>query len=316
MMVSISSSNVLDRPLVERVAAGLFTSPGLVEKDWHVTRALAVLARFDHGAAAPAFGGGTSLSKGWGLIKRFSEDIDFKVAMPAAASRSKARNERSDYRERILAALMEAEFTLDGEPMKRDESQFFSLNLFYPSLFVTGRGLRPHLRVEMTLTAPALPPIARPIGPLIGMAERKPPEVPAFPCVDPVETAADKLSALAWRVHARRRGSDKDDPTIIRHLHDLAALKETVAASDGFADLVRKAAAGDVGRGGEATASIASATILSGMLEKLTDDKLWAGEYQDYVDGVSFARPAERIGFDQALAAVRDLVERLKAERR
>jgi hypothetical protein len=150
MMVSTSSLNVLDRPLVERIAAGLLTSPGLVEKDWHVTRALGVLARFDHGAAVPAFGGGTSLSKGWGLIKRFSEDIDFKVAMPVAASRSKARNERSDYRERILTALTEAEFTLDGEPVKRDESQFFSVNLFYPSLFVAGPGLRPHLRVVMT----------------------------------------------------------------------------------------------------------------------------------------------------------------------
>jgi hypothetical protein len=306
--VSTSSLNARDRLLVERVAAGLLTSPGLVEKDWHVTRALAVLARFDHGAAAPAFGGGTSLSKGWGLIKRFSEDIDFKVAMPVAASRSKARNERSDYRERILAALAEAEFTLDGEPMKRDESQFFSVNLFYPSLFVTGPGLRPHLRVEMTLTPPTLPPVARPIGSLIGMAERKPPEIPAFPCVDPVETAADKLSALAWRVHARQRGSVKDDPTIIRHLHDLAALRETVAASGGFADLVRDAAAGDAGRAGEGTASIAAATLLSGMLEKLTDDKLWAGEYEDYVDAVSFARPAERISFDAALAAVRDLV--------
>jgi Nucleotidyl transferase AbiEii toxin, Type IV TA system len=195
----------------------------------------------------------------------------------AASRRSRrARNERSDYCERILAALTEAEFTLDGEPMKRDESQFFSVNLFYPSLFVTGPGLRPHLRVEMTLTPPTLPPVARPIGSLIGMTERKPPEVPAFPCVDPVETAADKLSALAWRVHARQRGSDKDNPTIIRHLHDLAALRETVAASSGFADLVRHAAAGDVGRGGEATASIAPATLLSSMLDKLGADKLWA----------------------------------------
>jgi hypothetical protein len=63
-------------------------------------------------------------------------------------------------------------------------------------------------------------------------------------------------------------------PTTIRHLHDLAALRQTVAAS--------------------------------GMLEKLTDDKLWTGEYEDYVDAVSFARLAERIGFDAALAAVRD----------
>jgi Nucleotidyl transferase AbiEii toxin, Type IV TA system len=78
--------NVLDRHLVERVAAALLTSPGLVEKDWHVTRAIGVLASHDHGAAVPAFGGGTSLSKGWGLIKRFSED--WSSALVAAVARS------------------------------------------------------------------------------------------------------------------------------------------------------------------------------------------------------------------------------------
>ena len=74
---------MLDRRLVEDVAAG-FSPTRLVEKDWHVTRAIGVLAALDHGGAVPAFGGGTSLSKAWGLIKRFSEDIDFKVAMPPA----------------------------------------------------------------------------------------------------------------------------------------------------------------------------------------------------------------------------------------
>jgi hypothetical protein len=66
MMVFTSSLNVLDQRLVERVDANLLTSPGLVEKDWHVTRALAVLAAFEHVGAIPASGGGTSLSKGWG----------------------------------------------------------------------------------------------------------------------------------------------------------------------------------------------------------------------------------------------------------
>jgi predicted nucleotidyltransferase component of viral defense system len=113
---------VLDRRLVEDVASRLDADAGLVEKDWHVTRAIGVLASYDHGAAIPAFGGGTSLSKGWGLIKRFSEDIDFKVAMPAAVSRNKAKNERTAYRKRILAALTDAGFILAGEPAKRDES--------------------------------------------------------------------------------------------------------------------------------------------------------------------------------------------------
>lgn len=299
---------MLDRHLIELVARDLNTNPGLIEKDWHITRAIGVLAILDHGAATPAFGGGTSLSKGWGVIKRFSEDIDFKVAMAAATSRSKERKERSAYRGRVIGALTEAGFTLAGEPAKRDESRFFSAELFYPSLFATGPGLRPHIRVEMSLMPSALPPIARPIGSLIGAAQGKPPEIAAFLCVDPVETAADKLSALAWRVHARRPGSTDDDPTIIRHLHDLAALKPAIAASGEFTTLVNKAMADDEGRGGDATASRDTNALFAGMLERLVTDPLWAAEYRDYVQQVSFADPGELIGFDQALAALADLV--------
>ena len=301
---------MLDRRLVEDVAGRLRSDPNLVEKDWHVTRAISVLAGLDHGGAVVAFGGGTSLSKGWGLIKRFSEDIDFKVAMPPSVSRNKAKKERSAYRERILGALTGAGFVLAGEPAKRDENRFFSAELFYEGMFGTGLGLRPHIRVEMLLMPPALPPVARPIGSLIAIAQRQPPEVAAFLCVDPVETAADKLSALAWRVHARQRGADGDDPTIIRHLHDLAALKAGAEAAPEFAKLVQKAAADDTGRGGTATAPFGSAALFAGMLERLSTDRLWATEYEDFVRQVSFADEAERIGFDQALGAVRDLVER------
>ena len=102
----------------------------------------------------------------------------------------------------------------------------------------------------MSLIPASLPPIARSIASLINIARCLPPEVASIPCVDPVETAADKLSALAWRVHARRRGSHKDDPTMIRYLHDLAALKMSVIGANHFRALVRKAAADDVGRGG------------------------------------------------------------------
>lgn len=300
--------NVLDRPLVEAVAQRLSTAPGLIEKDWHVTRALEVLAAFDHGGAIPAFGGGTSLSKGWGPIKRFSEDIDFKVAMPAGASRSQVKKARSRYRERVLGGLTAAGFVVGDDLLKRDESSFFSAALFYPALFDTGPGLRPHIRIEMSLTAATLPPIARPLGALVTLAQNRPPEIAAFLCVDPVETAADKLSALAWRVLARRRGSDNDDPTIVRHVHDLAALKPHVAASGNFPALVGKAMADDTGREGEATASADPAAPFAGMLDRLATDPLWAAEYQDYVDAVSFAQLDERLSFDAALAAVRHLV--------
>jgi predicted nucleotidyltransferase component of viral defense system len=74
----VKQGRVLDRRLVEEVAADLGTRPGLIEKDWHVVRAIGVIATVDTAGMMPAFSGGTSLSKGWELIKRFSEDIDFQ----------------------------------------------------------------------------------------------------------------------------------------------------------------------------------------------------------------------------------------------
>ncbi len=302
---------MLDPRLVEQVAGDLGTSPGLIEKDWHVVRALGVIAQTESGGMAPAFSGGTSLSKGWELIKRFSEDIDFKVREPIAASASAARRGRSNYRQHILGALTVAGFALEDTPEIRNDSRFFAANLAYGAQFGAGLGLRPHIRIEVSFRAPALEPIARPIRSMIAAARREPPEVAAFPCIDIVETAADKLSALAWRVRLRRRGAPKDDPTIIRHLHDLAALETAVMSAPNFRDLVRAAVAADVGRGGEKDPPTEPAIIFAGMLERLQSDPLWAREYEDFVRAVSFAGPHEMISFADALAAVARLLQLL-----
>jgi len=46
----------------------------IIEKDYFVTEALRII---EHAAGPQViFKGGTSLSKGWGLIQRFSEDVD------------------------------------------------------------------------------------------------------------------------------------------------------------------------------------------------------------------------------------------------
>jgi hypothetical protein len=299
---------VLDRNLVEQVAGALGTNPGLVEKDWHVVRALGVLAALDPKGATAVFSGGTALSKGWGLIKRFSEDIDFKVAMPPAASKGEGRRQRTAYRERILSALAGNNFELVGDPLIGNESQFFSADAAYRSQFTAGPVLRPHIRIEMSFHGPALKPIPRPIRSLIAQAQRQPPEVASFPCVDPIETAADKLSTLAWRVCAHRRGNREDDPTIIRHLHDLAALEGIIAGAFGFPALARQTAVDDTGRGGEGVPGNPKERFAV-MLERLHDDKLWASEYETFVLQVSFAKPEETISFAEAFAATSKLVK-------
>ena len=129
-----------DRRLVERLAEDLGTSPGLIEKDWHVVRAIGVIAGVDTAGMMSAFSGGTSLSKGWELIKRFSEDIDFKVGEPAATSASRARRERIAYRERVLAALTGSGFEIIGEPYAGNASRFFSADVAMGRNSRAGRG--------------------------------------------------------------------------------------------------------------------------------------------------------------------------------
>lgn len=53
-------------------------TPKAIEKDWWVTLVLRVLFTSKY-APYFAFKGGTSLSKGWGIIDRFSEDIDIAL---------------------------------------------------------------------------------------------------------------------------------------------------------------------------------------------------------------------------------------------
>jgi hypothetical protein len=304
---------VLDRRLVEEVAAALGTEPGLVEKEWHVVRAIGVIAALDRGNARPVFSGGTSLSVGWGLIKRFSEDIDFKVGMPDAENPSQAKARRRKFRKDVFAALAAADFRPIGEPLKA--SAFFSAHFAYPNAFDPVAGLRPYIQVEMTFEPPALPAVERPLRSLVAQAQRADPEIAAFPCVDPVETAANKLSALAWRVCTRDRSSPKDDPTIVRHLHDLAALEAIAAAAPAFASLVLESAQADTGRGG-GDAPREPVERLALMLERLAIDPLWANEYDRFVHDKSFAKPDEVISFAMALEAVRRLADRAEEENR
>jgi hypothetical protein len=203
----------------------------------------------------------------------------------------------------LLDGLVAASFTLERTPVIGNDNRFFGADFGYQGQFGAGQGLRSHLCIEVSFREPALPPVERPIQSLVAKASRQPPEVAAFPCIDVVETAADKLSALAWWVRVRQRGSPDDDPTIIRHPHDLAALEFAVAVAPEFRELVLAAVAADAGRGGEIEPPTDPVVIFKLMLQRLVNDPLWATEYEEFVAAVSFAGPEGIIRFDDAIAA-------------
>ncbi len=54
-------------------------SVGLVEKDVHVVRAIQAVASVDADPFTVVFGGGTALSRAHKVVRRMSEDVDFKI---------------------------------------------------------------------------------------------------------------------------------------------------------------------------------------------------------------------------------------------
>lgn len=111
--------------LVSATATHLHVNPAFVEKDFWVTEVLRsvvaprILLAKDgvlH-EVVPIFKGGTSLSKGWGLIERFSEDVDLLIPFPEDVSET--------VRDRLLKGVITAtrdHLDLDEDHVRREQA--------------------------------------------------------------------------------------------------------------------------------------------------------------------------------------------------
>ncbi|HEV7371803.1 nucleotidyl transferase AbiEii/AbiGii toxin family protein [Arenibaculum sp.] len=234
----------LDPALVERTAGALGVDEAFVEKDWHVVRILHALGELTYEDCKLVFGGGTSLSKAYGLIKRFSEDIDFR-ATPSTTVCTLSEGKRRSFRKAVERAIESIGYHIDEDRTeRRNGNRMFTLYVpFTPSF--SHSTLRTDVKMEVTLEGPWLPAKSAPVGSFVGRFQGAPPEVAAITCVDPVETAADKLAALSWRVFEHRNLPDTATPpgkardrSLVRHVHDLCALEHSVVDDERFKPLL------------------------------------------------------------------------------
>ena len=117
----------------------------------------------------------------------------------------------------------------------------------------------------------------------------------------PLETAADKLCALTWRVIKRDREHGNDDPALIRHLHDLGALHPVILAEAGqFAEMAQAAYEIDM-QSGPRQMDHDLATAARQALEILRADAEYTVEYQQFVVNMSYAKTDEVVDFKEAL---------------
>ena len=299
-----------DREIVEEVALYMGIRESFVEKDWFVTQIISRLVENSFLDFTLVFTGGTSLSKAHKLIERFSEDIDFRVVAPSleTAGNSKVRKVLSGFKDHLVN-LLEQPFELlqiDG----RDDNRYIRINIAYPTIFSTSDPLRPHIKLEFTLASLLLPPLVLAVSSFVSETARKAPEIAQIVCIDPVENAADKLSALAWRLPSQGQGKEARQPDLVRHVHDLAKLSEQVLASSDFTWLVAHALEQDANRA-EALKGLTTSEKLNRMLAILSNDPVYPDGYSTFVHGMSYAKDASVPTYREAIEQLNRLVEKI-----
>jgi len=243
------------RDLFLATATRLGTTVQNVEKDFWVCWTLdALFNGLPAGGPRLLFKGGTSLSKGYGLIERFSEDIDITVFRadidaPASVEDLEALSRRS--RERRLEGIRAACQAFIGGPLKaqlealaaglpiangqlrvtldEDDADGQSLLLRYPAVAEEHDYVRPAVKIEAGAKSaldPNQPLTVRPYvaGEVAGFDLA----VPNVTTVDPVRTFWDKVLILhSLRRTFEDRGRLRGGGRVSRHYYDVNRVLRT-----------------------------------------------------------------------------------------
>ncbi len=215
-----------------------------IEKDWWVTLALNASFSLSYSKNI-VFKGGTSLSKGWNLIERFSEDIDLAIdrkffGFAGNISKTQIKNLRKQSCEFISTTFLEDlskiltewkaidECKLIAQPVKDSDKDPQVIEIYYNSVIDTSEYLPQRILIEVSSRSLMEPIEERKINAIL--SEKFPQQsfvtVPfAIPTVLPQRTFLEKIFLLheEFSQDVEKIRMDR----LSRHLYDLEKLMDT-----------------------------------------------------------------------------------------
>ena len=220
----------------------------LVEKDYWITHTLWAL---EQAGLDLWFKGGTSLSKGFGIIERFSEDLDLKIepgtsGLPAVARWKGGRKGAVAARLAFFHGLAELPYPGLTQDLLAssidDDAESANLTIHYPGRHLEGlpTGISPFILLEAG-DARVRPCLRRPISSMIHDHLERAGTLGTFAnnrsselrCIHPKVTLIEKLDAIM-----RRFTMDNLDPVkFVRHYEDAAHIirvADALPPLDGF----------------------------------------------------------------------------------
>ena len=242
-----------------QINSGVIESVKAIEKDWWVTLVLKALFQSAY-ANYLVFKGGTSLSKGYKLINRFSEDIDLALACeafgmhyeknPTTSYISRLRRKGFAFATTTLIEELNKQFkaldvpdsmiTIEFEPSPPNQTPADPITIYvkYKSLYDPNKYIADHVKIELSVRSRSIPFTTKSVQSLLTefFPNKAYEETPfELTIVEPKKTFLEK----AFLLHEEFSKTDKAQIRIermSRHLYDLAAMMRDNVLMDALND--------------------------------------------------------------------------------
>lgn len=222
--------------------------PYAIEKDWWVVHTIALIYTMDC-AGSLVFKGGTSLSKGWNLIQRFSEDIDLALDREylgftgelEIADVRRLRRESYKYITNTLTPELQNKFieygfvnvTVKFREVPNHDQDPIIIEIFYPKLTEKDTYLKPGILVEVGSRSLIEPFTNRTFATMVAEKYTEKPfsdKPVTIPTVNPERTFLEKIFLLHEEL--QRPDEKKRVDGLSRHLYDIEILSRTKFAEE------------------------------------------------------------------------------------
>ena len=274
------------KEIIETVAREIGRTELMVEKDTVQSMFLFELAK----AELPfVFKGGTSLSKAYNLIDRFSEDIDLSM------NRKPTESERKESKELIIQIAESLGMTLDNSDKIRSRYEYNKYVFKYMSLFVS---MPVEIIIETSYYQTSYPVEKHEVGSFIGrFCEERGVDLPipfkaakVYMNVQSIRrTFVDKVFAICdYRIQNMQ---DRDS----RHLYDICKLAGQLKLDEEMDALVDKVREDRMLSQNNPSAQ--PNYIIPEMLEEIIESKFYESDYKNVTQKLLY----EDIDYDYAV---------------
>lgn len=286
--------------LILRTSAAFGIEAGIVEKDYFVTLMLKKVV-----AKQPdiVFKGGTSLSKCYKLINRFSEDIDLNILCETRPSES----QRKALNKMIISVVEDMGFSLKNPEEMRSKRDFNRYVVGFPSVF-DDKYLKPDIIVETAVFLRAYPTERLNAASLIYdyLVENNLEDLINQYKLEPFElnvqtadrTFVDKVFALCDYY------LDNKIQEHSRHIYDLYKLLEVVQLNDQLKELI-VAVRGERSQR-KVCLSAKEEVNINLLLQEIIDKKVYKADYEDITSALIY----DEVSYSTAITALKEIIQK------